>query len=149
MVGLWWLLHEDVEARPGDLLLGQGAQERVLVHHGTAAGVDEDGLRLHESELSSAHHLARAVREGHVQADHVGGAQELLEEHEARPDAVFLVLGEPHHVVVLNLHVEGGGAARSEEHTSELQSRGHLVCRLLLEKKKQNIYLRRLLEKKK
>src|SRR5437660_8765310 len=27
------------------------------------------------------------------------------------------------------------GAARSEEHTSELQSRGHLVCRLLLEKK--------------
>src|SRR5215510_8315240 len=28
--------------------------------------------------------------------------------------------------------------ARSEEHTSELQSRGHLVCRLLLEKKKKN-----------
>src|SRR5439155_560362 len=27
---------------------------------------------------------------------------------------------------------------RSEEHTSELQSRGHLVCRLLLEKKKHN-----------
>src|SRR6266498_4342582 len=27
---------------------------------------------------------------------------------------------------------------RSEEHTSELQSRPHLVCRLLLEKKKQN-----------
>src|SRR3989442_3572701 len=27
------------------------------------------------------------------------------------------------------------GAARSEEHTSELQSRPHLVCRLLLEKK--------------
>src|SRR3989442_11840016 len=28
---------------------------------------------------------------------------------------------------------------RSEEHTSELQSRPHLVCRLLLEKKKNNI----------
>src|SRR5690625_5918994 len=28
--------------------------------------------------------------------------------------------------------------SRSEEHTSELQSRGHLVCRLLLEKKKTN-----------
>src|SRR5690625_6446274 len=27
------------------------------------------------------------------------------------------------------------GTERSEEHTSELQSRGHLVCRLLLEKK--------------
>src|SRR5215510_16609704 len=31
-----------------------------------------------------------------------------------------------------------GPNPRSEEHTSELQSRGHLVCRLLLEKKKQN-----------
>src|SRR5207253_8719162 len=29
-------------------------------------------------------------------------------------------------------------AHRSEEHTSELQSRGHLVCRLLLEKKTNN-----------
>src|SRR5439155_14596454 len=28
--------------------------------------------------------------------------------------------------------------SRSEEHTSELQSRGHLVCRLLLEKKKEH-----------
>src|SRR3989442_3118430 len=30
----------------------------------------------------------------------------------------------------------GAQASRSEEHTSELQSRPHLVCRLLLEKKK-------------
>src|SRR5439155_26296218 len=30
----------------------------------------------------------------------------------------------------------GRPTCRSEEHTSELQSRGHLVCRLLLEKKK-------------
>src|SRR3712207_8537846 len=29
-----------------------------------------------------------------------------------------------------------GGSSRSEEHTSELQSRQYLVCRLLLEKKK-------------
>src|SRR5207244_6538997 len=34
------------------------------------------------------------------------------------------------------------GEIRSEEHTSELQSPDHLVCRLLLEKKK--IYVRRL-----
>src|SRR2546422_4052249 len=39
----------------------------------------------------------------------------------------------------------GGPQARSEEHTSELQSRLHLVCRLLLEKKKKkkiNIFKR-------
>src|SRR3712207_7402979 len=33
----------------------------------------------------------------------------------------------------------GLGATRSEEHTSELQSRQYLVCRLLLEKKKTKI----------
>src|SRR3989442_3931388 len=32
-----------------------------------------------------------------------------------------------------------GRPVRSEEHTSELQSRPHLVCRLLLEKKKERI----------
>src|SRR5690625_6854048 len=32
-------------------------------------------------------------------------------------------------------HALREGPCRSEEHTSELQSRGHLVCRLLLEKK--------------
>src|SRR5690625_6945442 len=32
--------------------------------------------------------------------------------------------------------------SRSEEHTSELQSRGHLVCRLLLEKKKKTTHNR-------
>src|SRR2546422_3902379 len=34
------------------------------------------------------------------------------------------------------LHRHDGERRRSEEHTSELQSRLHLVCRLLLEKKK-------------
>src|SRR5438552_18917503 len=34
------------------------------------------------------------------------------------------------------LGVVQGGSFRSEEHTSELQSPDHLVCRLLLEKKK-------------
>src|SRR5215510_654685 len=39
--------------------------------------------------------------------------------------------------------------ARSEEHTSELQSRGHLVCRLLLEKKKNKLIPLSLEKKKK
>src|SRR5215813_2473556 len=40
-------------------------------------------------------------------------------------------------------------AARSEEHTSELQSRPHLVCRLLLEKKKKDKFSILLKKKKK
>src|SRR2546422_7072711 len=39
-----------------------------------------------------------------------------------------------------NVVTIGGDIDRSEEHTSELQSRLHLVCRLLLEKKKK-IYI--------
>src|SRR5690625_6031235 len=44
---------------------------------------------------------------------------------------------------VIAKHKQQGDKAikelRSEEHTSELQSRGHLVCRLLLEKKKKKM----------
>src|SRR5689334_24423304 len=39
------------------------------------------------------------------------------------------------------LTVTASTDARSEEHTSELQSQFHLVCRLLLEKKKKNLNL--------
>src|SRR5690606_40201807 len=47
-------------------------------------------------------------------------------------DRYFLALREPHHQP---LPVVAGTVLRSEEHTSELQSRENLVCRLLLEKK--------------
>src|SRR5207253_8285817 len=48
----------------------------------------------------------------------------------SQPDPLLLREGALF-LLELERHVE-----RSEEHTSELQSRGHLVCRLLLEKKK-------------
>src|SRR5437870_10427921 len=57
--------------------------------------------------------------------------------HDALP-----IFDRPQHAPVIVLErgvhaVDHQVARRSEEHTSELQSRGHLVCRLLLEKKKQ------------
>src|SRR3712207_8095066 len=42
-----------------------------------------------------------------------------------------------HPVTLLVLKGQRGAGGRSEEHTSELQSRQYLVCRLLLEKKKE------------
>src|SRR2546422_7387284 len=47
-----------------------------------------------------------------------------------RPGEVVVITGGKHTIPLME--------ARSEEHTSELQSRLHLVCRLLLEKKKKN-----------
>src|SRR3712207_6936933 len=51
-------------------------------------------------------------------------------------------------LVVVDVELDDGQVAllrdlleRSEEHTSELQSRQYLVCRLLLEKKKKHVYL--------
>src|SRR5690554_7642488 len=44
--------------------------------------------------------------------------------------AALLLQPEPQRILIIGL--------RSEEHTSELQSRPHLVCRLLLEKKNTN-----------
>src|SRR5687768_17829925 len=46
----------------------------------------------------------------------------------------------------IDVRGEGGYIIRSEEHTSELQSRLHLVCRLLLEKKKNEDLLNRVCE---
>src|SRR2546422_1547520 len=49
----------------------------------------------------------------------------------------WLSSGAIHHVHVMKVAHHGSpNGTRSEEHTSELQSRLHLVCRLLLEKKK-------------
>src|SRR5205809_5922933 len=49
--------------------------------------------------------------------------------------------GSPSSTVTIPIMSTGpSGAIRSEEHTSELQSRLHLVCRLLLEKKNKNLH---------
>src|SRR5690625_6747694 len=62
----------------------------------------------------------------------INAAKAVAAERAAGKDSLGIVLGGSGNgeQMVVNK------VARSEEHTSELQSRGHLVCRLLLEKKK-------------
>ena len=59
------------------------------------------------------------------------------------PTDFILAISENRNLVRKKVKVDKTGKYaemhRSEEHTSELQSRGHLVCRLLLEKKKKKI----------
>src|SRR5438876_6728544 len=63
-----------------------------------------------------------------------GGEPRLHRAAKSRPDALGLRESPPPRAAGRRISCFGG--ARSEEHTSELQSPVHLVCRLLLEKKK-------------
>src|SRR2546422_2631520 len=56
--------------------------------------------------------------------------------HCGRPPATLVICRHDHCACEACSHRCSVCAERSEEHTSELQSRLHLVCRLLLEKKK-------------
>src|SRR5690625_6887327 len=67
------------------------------------------------------------------------GAEVLLYTHLSISDAAHQLFGfaeRSDRTLFRTLIKVTGVGPRSEEHTSELQSRGHLVCRLLLEKKK-------------
>src|SRR5690625_636992 len=65
----------------------------------------------------------------------VQDTERLIKDADVSPEELHLIVNTHYH----SDHV--GGNSRSEEHTSELQSRGHLVCRLLLEKKKKKKHM--------
>src|SRR2546422_3132237 len=72
--------------------------------------------------------LFRSLKAAEQLAEHEGVSAEVLDLRSLRPLDEAAIVGS---VARTNRAV-----VRSEEHTSELQSRLHLVCRLLLEKKK-------------
>src|SRR3712207_7013276 len=81
----------------------------------------------------SLHHLRRRGT-GALQDE---GSIAQARVNDTRADAVRLLLGHrPARQPVQSALAGLVGYSRSEEHTSELQSRQYLVCRLLLEKKK-------------
>src|SRR5690625_5879240 len=87
-----------------------------------------------ESMNRSSARRAAASRSGAAESWTVVAAscaEPLLVESSGRPASAAVVMG------FLPELWGRSGRQRSEEHTSELQSRGHLVCRLLLERKKE------------
>src|SRR5689334_21049872 len=90
---------------------------------------DVTGERIELSALTTANWVAKT-------------ANLLVDEYDLEPGETVAIGLPPHWLsVVWALATWSAGASltsqtRSEEHTSELQSQFHLVCRLLLEKKK-------------
>src|SRR5690554_7533502 len=90
-----------------------------------------------EVEILPGHRaMLSLIQHGTVVVTEVGGAKKVLVVEPGYVETVdnkvtLLVAGCLHSA---DVDVEAS-RARSEEHTSELQSRPHLVCRLLLEKK--------------
>src|SRR5699024_12671484 len=85
---------------------------------------------LFRSELNTLDALERLI----LVAANAPSFQVFLEELE-QSEGSFRIVGERFNPLA-TLKESGGNYQRSEEHTSELQSRFDLVCRLLLEKKK-------------
>src|SRR5690625_6856478 len=100
----------------------------------------ESGLALKPLELSDADALFRMIDQSR---EHLREYLAFVDLTESADDTRAFVketvqanAEQKSFVVVILVGDEVAGlTGRSEEHTSELQSRGHLVCRLLLEKK--------------
>src|SRR5690554_7236152 len=82
--------------------------------------------RFVDTDMSAQRHLLR------------NGVMQIILVARGMSDRKLRDLGESHNRSNYNIKPEWYDL-RSEEHTSELQSRPHLVCRLLLEKKKKNL----------
>src|SRR3712207_97400 len=126
----------------------------TAVDHARSLGVDTAKILLEQGVISEDQ-LARATAERHG-LDHLDltafqvdmAATNLLgaaaaKRYEAVPVAyvdertLLVAMADPANVLAID---DIAIMTRSEEHTSELQSRQYLVCRLLLEKKKNKNY---------
>src|SRR5438034_3283502 len=67
---------------------------------------------------------------------HPGGSPVIVLGRAAKGGAVVVEIDHADFPVFPDAHIDSASGLRSEEHTSELQSHSDLVCRLLLEKKK-------------
>src|SRR5690606_42095174 len=103
-------------------LIGGPASPVFLLHRPAHPGALRASPTRRSSDLLDAE-----LEEARALADDRQHAEELEAELEALVGRSHLRPGR---------RVEGASGPRSEEHTSELQSRENLVCRLLLEKKK-------------
>src|SRR2546422_7860899 len=105
-------------------------------YHVETAGSGEEALR--RIETGSFHVVITDLS-----MNGVGGMQVLEHARRVDPDlaVVMITAYGSEKIAVQAMKLGAVDYVRSEEHTSELQSRLHLVCRLLLEKKKKQLIM--------
>src|SRR5690554_3458378 len=96
-------------------------------------GVIDDQVHFREPGLTHKGTIATESK-----AAIAGGITSFIEQPNTVPNAVTQEILEEKYQIAAQTSYANYSFMRSEEHTSELQSRPHLVCRLLLEKKKKN-----------
>src|SRR5690625_5969264 len=114
----------------------EGAHEKILSRLLETNNIQMPGYGLDDYSEKARNLIKKATKKEDIDVHFlVGGTQTNL--------TVIAASLRPYEGVVTadsgHIHTLETGA-RSEEHTSELQSRGQLVCRLLLEKKKNIIW---------
>src|SRR3989449_8427215 len=154
--------RDDGAAEPAELHTDVRLRERLGLHvhrhnHGEIVARRDDARKDEDGREGGL--VGRGGRDQDVPfADEPGGDGEAQErehadrEREREPGVLLAQAGQVvDQDVALAVTPFGGEQGerrerhRSEEHTSELQSRLHLVCRLLLEKKKKNSYTIRII----
>src|SRR5690625_1138726 len=142
---------------PRAVVIGAGFIGLEAVEALAARGMQVDLVELADHVLPPLDpELAPLLAEeltGHGVGLHLGASAQAITDAGSPDHQATVTLDDgtalPADVVIINVGVRPASAlaeeaglelGRSEEHTSELQSRGHLVCRLLLEKKKTQPY---------
>src|SRR5690625_3942884 len=121
---------EDLERAARDA--GREAEESTMLDHAVRVGLVSYGV-VHLLLAWLVLQLALGSRSADVSTS--GALHELAGDALGR--VLLVVLAAGFAALVLWQLLDALVGHRSEEHTSELQSRGHIVCRLLLEKKKE------------
>src|SRR5438034_231787 len=132
----------ELRRAPGRLLDGPGGDgeprdviKLELVRHRREEGGDGEGQQTRLDPGGEVEEVTRVRAGGGATLDAVRALDALEEDQEEEDQAGQAEVGRVLQIDVVDVH-PGGRQARSEEHTSELQSHSDLVCRLLLEKKK-------------